>query len=465
MTLAPATETLFHPPRPTPHDGPIGVFRTILALRRNTIEIWSKAHYEQPILVGHTIMGERAVVSDPAAVRRVFLDNVANYRKDALQLRVLAPGLGRGLLTADGEDWRAQRRALAPLFSPRQILSFAPAIDRVAAAAVERLAPRGEGRVLDVAPQMARLTLEVLEQTLFSQGLGRDPSEFQRAVSRYFDTIGRIDPLDLIGAPQFLPRFGRMRGRDTLDFFARAVDDIIGARKALLASGAAAPHDILTLLLGARDPETGEGIAADDVRANIVTFIGAGHETTANALTWTLYLLSQAPDWRERVEAEIDAHFDPANPAALAEALPATKAVIEETLRLYPPAAMLSREAIGPDTLAGRHIRAGTVVTVSPFLLHRHRTLWKDPDAFDPNRFLGANREAIDRYAYIPFGAGPRVCIGMGFAMLEMTMALGHLLRALRFELAPGHVVSPVARVTLRPAGGMKMIVRRRRAG
>jgi cytochrome P450 len=465
MTVASLSPALFHPPRPTPHDGPIGVFRTILALRRNTIEIWTKAHYEKPILIGRTIMGERAVVSEPAAVRRVFLDNVANYRKDALQLRVLAPGLGRGLLTADGEDWRAQRRALAPLFSPRQILSFAPAMDRVAAAAIERLTPRGEGRVLDVSQHMARVTLEVLEQTLFSQGLGRDPGEFQRAVSRYFDTIGRIDPLDLIGAPQFLPRFGRLRGRATLDFFARAVDDIIGARKALLASGAAAPHDILTLLLGARDPDTGEGLSEDDVRANIVTFIGAGHETTANALTWTLYLLSQAPDWRERVEAEIDAHFDPANPAALAEALPATKAVLEETLRLYPPAAMLSREAIGPDTLAGRHIRAGTVVTVSPFLLHRHRTLWKDPDAFDPNRFLGANREAIDRYAYIPFGAGPRVCIGMGFAMLEMTIVLGHLLRALRFELAPGHVVKPVARVTLRPAGGMKMIARRRRAG
>ncbi len=464
MTVAPASPALFHPPRPTPHDGPIGVLRTMLALRRNTIEIWSKAHYEQPILMGRTILGDRAVVSEPAAVRRIFLDNVANYRKDALQLRVLASGLGKGLLTADGEDWRAQRRALAPLFSPRQVLSFAPAMRRVAAASVERLTPRREGRVLDVSAEMARVTLEVLEQTLFSQGLGRDPSEFQRAVTRYFDTIGRIDPLDLLGLPQFLPRFGRLRGRATLELFARAVDDIIEARTSLLGSGASAPNDILTLLLSAQDPETGEGVSEDDVRANIVTFIAAGHETTANALTWTLYLLSQAPDWRERVEAEIDAHFDPANAAGFAETLPATKAVIEEALRLYPPAAMLSREAIGPDMLAGRRIRAGTVVTVSPFLLHRHRTLWKDPDAFDPERFLGANRDAIDRYAYIPFGAGPRVCIGMGFAMLEMTMVLGCLLRALRFELAPGHPVAPVARVTLRPANGMKMILRRRRA-
>ena len=466
MTLASIASPAFRPPKPTPHDGPIGVLRMILALRRNPLEIWSKAHYEQPILMGRTILGERAVVSEPAAVRRVFLDNVANYRKDALQLRVLGPGLGKGLLTAGGEDWRAQRRALAPLFTARQIPAFAPAMHRVALAAVARLAPkRDEGRVIDASEEMARITLEVLEQTLFSQGLGRDASEFQIAVTRYFDTIGRIDPLDLIGAPQFLPRLGQLRGRATLEFFARAVNDIIGARKSLLASGADAPNDILTLLLRAQDPETGKGISEDDVRANIVTFIGAGHETTANALTWTLYLLSQAPDWRARVEEEIDAHFDPANVEGFAETLPATKAVLEEALRLYPPAAMLSREAIGPDVLAGRRIRAGTVVTVSPFLLHRHRTLWKDPDAFDPERFLGANRDSIDRYAYIPFGAGPRVCIGMGFAMLEMMAVLGHLLRSFRFDLAPGHPVSPVARVTLRPAHGMKMILRRRRTG
>jgi cytochrome P450 len=461
MTLATIPSTAFRPPKPVPHDGPIGMLRMILALRRNPLEIWSKAHYEEPILMGRTILGNRAVVNEPAAVRRIFLDNSANYRKDALQLRVLGPGLGKGLLTVGGEDWRAQRRALAPLFSARQIPAFAPAMQRVAAAAAERLAPKGEGRVLDVSVEMAGIALAMLEQTLFSQGLGRDASEFQVAVTRYFDTIGRLDPLDLLGAPAFLPRLGRLRGRSTLEFFARAVNDIIGARKALLASGAAPPNDILTLLLAAQDPETGKGISLDDVRANIVTFIGAGHETTANALTWTLYLLSQAPDWRARVEAEIDAHFDP-DSEGFADALPVTKAALEEALRLYPPAAMLSREAIEPDVLVGRRIAAGTVVTVSPFLLHRHRTLWNDPDLFDPERFLGANREAIDRYAYIPFGAGPRVCIGMGFAMMEMMAVLGHLIRAYRFDLAPGHPVSPVARVTLRPAHGMKMILRRR---
>ena len=228
---------------------------------------------------------------------------------------------------------------------------------RVAPATVERLAPRRDGRVVDVSLEMARVTLEMLEQTLFSQGLGRDASEFQVAVTRYFDTIGRLDPLDLHRRAAIPAAVGTPARAATLDFFARAVDDIIGARKTLFSFGRAArPNDILTLLLAAQDPETGKGISEDDVRANIVTFIGAGHETTANALTWTLYLLSQAPDWRARVEAEIDAHFDPADVEGFAEALPVTKAVLEEALRLYPPAAMLSREAIGPDVLAGRRI-------------------------------------------------------------------------------------------------------------
>ncbi len=462
MSLASTTPSPFRPPAPTPRKGPIGSFATIYALWRNPLEVWTRAHFERPLLIGRTVMGMRAVVNDPQAIRRIFLDNAANYRKDALQLRVLRPGLGTGLLTAEGEDWRVQRRALAPLFSPRQVADFAPAMHRVARAAAERYEATPGGRVSDIATDMARVTLEVLEQTLFSQGLARGAAAFQQAVTRYFETFGRLDPLDLLGAPAFLPRFWRLRGRATLQFFDKAVDDIIEARKTLIASAASVPNDLLTLLLRAQDPQTGRAISEEDVRANIVTFIGAGHETTANALTWTLYLLSQAPQWRERAEREVDAHFDPHSVADPADTLPVVKAALEEALRLYPPAAFLSREAIAEDWLAGSRIPAGTVVTVAPFVLHRHRQLWKDPDVFDPGRFLGENRERIDRYAYIPFGAGARVCIGMSFAMQEALIVLAHLLRALRFDLAPGHVVAPIQRVTLRSRDGMKMIVRRR---
>ena len=455
----------FRPPAPRPRTKPLSAVGMIYQLWRNPLQIWSNAHFEHPVLIGRTVLGLRAVVSDPAGVRRVLLDNATNYRKDALQLRVLRPGLGSGLLTVDGEGWRAQRRALAPLFSPRQVADFAPAMHRVARALVERIGLGRAGRLVEVSEEMGRTALEVLEQTLFSQGLARGASEFQRAVAAYFNTIGRLDPLDLLGAPKFLPRLGRLRAREALAFFASAVDDIISARKRLIDSGVSAPSDLLTLLLRAHDPETGRGMSLDDVRANIVTFINAGHETTANALTWTLFLLSQAPDWRERVEAELDAQFDPGLDDDPLARLPVTRAALEEAMRLYPPAATLSREAIGEDWLAGARIPAGTTVTVAPYLLHRHRRLWKDPDAFDPERFLGANRDAIDRYAYIPFGAGPRVCIGMSFALQEAVIVLAHLLGAFRFELLPGHVVEPVQRVTLRPRYGMRMIVRRRARG
>jgi len=453
------TAAAFRPPAPRERDKPLGRLGMVYTLWRNPLEIWTRAHFDLPILMGRTALGLRAVINDPAAVRRVLLDNAANYRKDALQLRVLRPGLGNGLLTVEGEAWRAQRRSLASLFSPRQVADFAAPMHRVVRAAVERLAVTPEGGPLDIGVEMALVTLQVLEQTLFSGGLARDPGEFQRAVTRYFETFGRLDPLDLLDAPKFLPRIGRWRGREALAFFDGAVDDIIAGRRKLIESGAPAPSDLLTLLLKAADPETGQGMSATDLRSNIVTFIGAGHETTANGLTWTLYLLSQSPEWRARVEAEIDANFDPDGDGDPTEALPVTRAVFDEALRLYPPAATLSREAIGEDWLVGTRIPPGTVVTVSPYLLHRHRRLWNDPDAFDPSRFLGDAREAIDRYAYIPFGAGPRVCIGMAFALQEAVIVLAHLLKRFRLDLAPGQNVTPQQRVTLRPKMGMRMRV------
>ena len=461
MSAAFQTSKPFIPPYPPRAEKPRGALSMILTLRRNPLEIWGKADFERPISIGRSVLGLRAAAHDPAAVRRVFLDNPANYRKDALQLRVLSPGLGSGLLTAEGESWRLQRRSLAPLFSPRQVAEFAPAMQRVAEATVERLGRRRDRAVTDVGELTSRMALEVLEQTLFSQGLGREPGEFQRAVTRYFNSFGRLDPLDLIGAPAFLPRLGRLRGRPALNFFNEAVDAIIESRKTLLDRGGEPPRDVLTLLLAAKDPETGLGLPEADIRANVVTFIMAGHETTANGLTWTLYLLSQSPEWRGRAEEEADRVFDPRRPASFQQC-EVLRAAFEEALRLYPPAAALTREAIADDEILGVRVLAGTVVAISPYVLHRRRGLWDDPDAFDPSRFLGERRERIDRFAYIPFGAGPRVCIGMPFAMQEAIIILANLLRAFRFDLVEGFAVMPQQRVTLRPRGGMKMHAKRR---
>jgi len=450
------------PPAPAPLDAPLGPLATIRALRKNPIETWTKAHFEAPILMGPTILGTIAVISEPAAIRRVLLDNAANYRKDNLQKRVLGEGLREGLLVAEGEDWRAQRRALAPLFTPKTVASFARATTAAAEDLVARWLRLREGRLVDVQTEMARATLDVLGRTIFSDGLGRDPSQFMTAITRYFLTLGRLDPFDMLDFPEWLPRWSKLNSKSALDFFAEAVQGIIDRRKRLLAAdAAAAPRDILTLLLEAQDPETGVGLSDRQVQANVLTFIGAGHETTANALTWALFLLSMSEEWRERLGAEADAVLS--GPVEhCAEKLVATRAVIEEAMRLYPPVAAMSRQAIGPDDLAGRRIRKNTLVMVSQWVLHRHHRLWDEPDCFDPSRFLPGAREKIDRFAYLPFGAGPRVCIGASFSLQEAAILLAHIMRSFRPELKEGHDVMPVQRITLRPANGLPMFLRRR---
>lgn len=450
-----------HPPAPTPRLKSLGPLALLRVLARNPLEAWTKAHFEKPIVMGGLSIGRVALVSDPAAIRRVLMDNSQNYHKDWLQRRVLSAGLSNGLLTAEGQQWRMQRRALAPLFARRTVLSFSVAMIDAAAALVERLKLR-DGQIEDIAVEATRLTLDVLERTMFSDGLGRSPEEIRLAMKHYFEAIGRLDPFDVLGLPNWVPRLSRWKLRPMLRLFESAIDAIVSTRRRRIAEDPdSVPRDILTLLLEARDPETGEGLSEVEVRANILTFIAAGHETTANSITWSLFLLSQSPEWRRRVQAEADRELD-GDVEGLAERLVETRAVIDEANRLYPPIAAISRAALAPDELAGEPIRRGTMVVIAPYVLHRHRALWADPDAFDPNRFLDGARERIDRFAYLPFGVGPRICIGATFALQEAAIVVATVMRHFTLELAPGHAVWPVHRVTVRPSGGLPMIVRRR---
>jgi cytochrome P450 len=242
------------------------------------------------------------------------------------------------------------------------------------------------------------------------------------------------------------------------------VDTIIANRCRRLADEPqAVARDILALLLEARDPQTGSGLSEVEIKANIITFIAAGHETTANALAWSLFLLSQSPAWSERVAAEAERELaGPIDEAA--DRMVATRAVIEEAMRLYPPLAAISREAIGPDEIAGHPVAPRCTIVIAPYVLHRHRRLWERPELFDPTRFLPGAREQINRYAYLPFGAGPRICIGAAFALQEATLVLGTILRHFDVALAPGTSVWPLQRLTLRPRGGLPMVLTRRAA-
>ena len=457
---APPTRRIV-PPAPRPLEEPLRPLAFLRALRRNPLETWTRAHFERPILSGRGLLGIGAVVSHPPSIRRVLVDNAANYRKDALQKRVLSPGMTDGLLTVEGAAWRVQRRAIAPIFTPRLVQSFAAPMARAAETLAARWDKVRPGRILDVQKEMARVTLEILGETIFSGGMGRDPDEFLKAMGELLSAIGVLDPADLLDFPEWVPRLSQRRSKASVAFFEEAVTAIVDRRKAMIARGETPPRDLLTLLLEASDPQTGTGLSDEEVRANVVTFIGAGHETTANALTWSLFLLSLSPEWRERLAAEADRVLSGPIEKAL-DGLVETRAVIEEAMRLYPPVASLSREALGPDDLCGRRIRKGALIIVSPWVLHRHKLLWRDPDLFDPSRFLPGARESIDRFAYLPFGAGQRVCIGAAFALQEAVIVLASIMRRFALAPAPGFSPEPIQRITLRPRDGLKLKLERR---
>lgn len=452
------------PPAPIPLDTPPGTLGLLKGLRDNPVATWTRWHFEQPIVHGKSVLGRVAVVSDPAVIRHVLVENSANYDKGGLQRRMLGGGLGTGLLLAEGQDWKAQRRALAPLFSPRHVEGFKRAMVAVAGEMAERWSGLRDGRRIDIAAEMARVTLRVLGRTVFSEAMNGPEDQFARTVSRYLDAVGKVDPLDILDLPSWVPRLASAQTRPLIRFFEEEVSGMLAKRRALLAGdAAAAPRDLLTLLLEARDPETGLGLSDDDVKANLITFLIAGHETTSNALTWALYLLSEHPEARAAVEREVDTLMpDGTIDPTRVEAFVHTRAALDEAMRLYPPAASISREALGPDVLGGIRIKARTMVVVSPYVLHRHKLLWPAPDHFVPERFLPENRGGIDRFAYIPFGAGPRICIAASFALQEAIIILATAMRHVRLTLAPGHEVMPVQRVALRSRGGMPMIIRRR---
>jgi cytochrome P450 len=282
-------------------------------------------------------------------------------------------------------------------------------------------------------------------------------------MTTYFNTIGKISALDILGVPDFVPRLSRFRVRSTLRFFESEVDRVISTRRRILAEQPdRAPNDLLTRLLEALDTTGAAGLTEAEVRSNILTFIAAGHETTANTLSWALFLLSQSHQWRERIEAEVDHELTGSAGGGIADRLTETRAVIEETIRLYPPISAISRVALGDDILNGGPVRPGSLIVISPYVLHRHRLLWDHPDAFDPGRFLGNAAATVDRFAYLPFGAGPRKCIGSSFALQEATLMLAVIAKHFNFQLKPGHAVWPSLRVTLRPANGLPMIISKR---
>jgi cytochrome P450 len=430
------------PPRASQNMGPFG---RMAAMRKSAIETWGQRAYEEDIIQGRFFGHASFILNTPDAIRHVLVDNYENYTRTPPGIRVLRPILGEGLLLAEGRAWKHQRRTLAPAFTPRAVATLVPHMVSAIDDTLAELVAASAGPV-DLREVMQRMTLEIAGRTMFSFGMVRHGKALRDFVIEYSAKLARPHFLDLLlplswPTPQDISRkFFRKR-------WTQFVAMLIAERRAAGKSDGAPPRDLFDLMVAARDPETGDAFSDAQLGDQVATMILAGHETTATALFWSLYLLALDPATQEELATE--ANFAGQGAALDIDRLKFTRAVIDETMRLYPPAFLIARAAAGPDTIAGRPVAPKDVMLIAPWLLHRHEKLWQYPNAFMPQRFMTGTPP--DRFAYLPFGVGARVCIGAHFALVEATLALARIIAAFRVELVDRAPILPIGVVTTQP--------------
>ncbi|MBR0811994.1 cytochrome P450 [Bradyrhizobium diazoefficiens] len=434
------------PPAPPRAPDNMSFFGRLAVIRRNMIATWGQRAYEEDVVQGRFFFRNSFILNRPDAIRHVLLNNYENYTRTPAGIRMLRPVLGDGLLIAEGHSWTFQRRTLAPAFTPRATANLVPHMTAVLDETIAKLDGRS-GEDVDLREIMQRMTLEIAGRTMFSFGMDRHGATLRNFIMEYAARLGRPYLLDMV-LPVSWPSpmdFARARFRKRwTDFVAM----LIAERRATGKKDGAPPRDLFDLMDEARDPETGKGFSDEQLVDEVATMILAGHETTATALFWALYLLALDPDTQEEVASE--ARGEHLDSMADIDRQKFTRAVIEETMRLYPPAFLVARAARDKDNAAGVEIGKGDIIMIAPWLLHRHEKLWDQPNAFIPKRFTST--EAPDRFAYLPFGAGPRVCIGAPFAQAESVLALARLIGAFRVELADtANPVIPLGVVTTQP--------------
>jgi cytochrome P450 len=427
----------------------------MLRMIGNPVASWGEDFYHEKVVRYRWLGRETLFVMDPALIQAILLDDADSYSKQPLNDDVFGAAIGGGLLNAEGDDWRWQRRLAAPLFRAEDVLGFVP----IFAAACEpvlkrwRESPQGAAQAID--KDMTRATLLALQDTVLGASLGEDERSLieQSGASFLAHSIWKV-ALTSLHLPPSLPHPGsRAMVRD-----GRRLREVAG--RVLAKARGSGGDELLQRLVTARDPATGEVMPDALIVDNVVTFQIAGHETTSQALTWTLYLLALFPEWQEAVRQEVrGVAGDGAIGREDLAKLPLLDAVFQEAMRLYPPAPVLMRRTIAPVTLGGMELGAGTTITIPVYVVHRHRRLWREPLKFDPSRFAAEAKATRHRCAYMPFGAGPRTCIGGTFAMVEGKTMLATLLGQASFALPEGERPTPFARITLRPKEGLKLNV------
>jgi cytochrome P450 len=397
------------------------------------------------------------LVNHPDGVKHVLQENQQNYNKDLYPYQIFKPLLGRGLVTNDGKSWLHQRRLMQPAFHRKRLAAFGSLMTDATVMMLDRWQDFAErAQQLDIAAEMLRLTLRIVGQALFNIDL----SDETRIVGQALITVNKLlsdyiyAPFPPLNVPTSRNRLIQTAFR-TLD---QVVQGIINQRRQQNMD----TDDLLSMLLSVRDEETGQGMNDQQVRDEVMTLLIAGYETVSTALVWTWYLLSQYPEMEHRLHSELDIVLRGDQPTVEHLAvLTYTRMVIEEALRLYPPAWIFGRKAIAEDKIGGYFIPANSMILLSPYMTHRHPAFWEHPEVFDPERFTPERSAGRPHFAYFPFGGGPRMCIGSNFALMEMQLILATVAQHYKLRLVPGHTVEPEALLSLRPRYGLRMTLHR----
>ena len=449
----------FVPPYPERPREPLAPFAMFTTARRNLLAIFEDKCFEYEFFSTRLLNRRVFVCNSPDTVAQAFIALHESFQRKTPQMRhALSPLLGDGLFISDGDLWKWRRRIVAPIVHASRMALFAPTMVEAAAETAARWAELPPGAPIDALREMATLTAEIICRTIFGPRLGAEhATEIVASFTAYQRQVSQLDLTYLLGLPDWLPRFQSPAVHRAAKRIDRVLDDIIRRCEERLLSG---EQSMIRMLIEAHDPETGATLDREALRNEAAVIFMAGHETTANSLAWTWFLLSQAPEVEERLHAEL-AEVLGGNLPTLDDVprLIYTRAIFEEAIRLYPPVPLLGRQALREETIRNRTIPEGSLLIVIPWLLHRHRALWDQPDHFIPERFLPENAAARVRYSYIPFSVGPRVCAGQAFGLTEAILCLATLAQRARLRLAPGAVVEPVCRLTLRPGDTLPMLV------
>ncbi|MEA2740662.1 MAG: hypothetical protein QOH05_3969, partial [Acetobacteraceae bacterium] len=435
------------PPVPPAPEAPLSIRAFLRAVRTNALTIWPSAAYREDATVRHFFGRINVLLNSPEAIHHVLVGNPGNYRRSPASIRILRPITGEGLLLSEGDDWKLQRRTVAPALAPRVMPMLAGHIALATNQALDRLAARA-GEPIDLLATMQRLALDIAGRSMFSLEMDQHGAAMRALLTEFAEHHSKPRLLDML-LPASIPSPADIGRALFKRRWMRLIETILASR--LATPQPETPRDLFDLLRAARDPETGAGFTASQLRDQVATLILAGHETTAVTLFWALIMLAEAPDEQAWLAEEAAAtSIDPETAYTTAAALPRTRAVVSETMRLFPAAFTIVREVIATDRIGDLELPPRTVVMIAPWVLHRHHALWQDPDTFRPARFM-PDQPAPARFAFMPFGAGPRICVGAQFAMTEAVLVLAALVGRFQLTRVDTRPVLPVAVVTTQP--------------